>query len=125
MKGTLCSPQACSSSLERVREVLVEHEAAVPFRRGHAGALVEHRAGAVGQPMAEQAGAEGVLVLVIGDPAVDEVGELGAVGHVVYDQDVRLAAGVELPEDVTADEPGAAGNDDHAAPPVSSPSTDR
>ena len=63
------------------------------------------------------------LVEIVGDLAVDEIGELAAVGEIVDDDDVGVAAAIQLANEVAADESGAAGDDDHgSAEPATEPS---
>ena len=54
-----------------------------------------------------------VLVEIVGDPEIGEIGDLVAVGEVVDDEDVVMTFGVERGDDVGTDHAGAARDDDH------------
>ncbi len=56
---------------------------------------------------------EFVLVEIVGDLQIGEVGDLVAVGEVVDDEDVVMTFGIERGDDVGADHAGAARDDDH------------
>ena len=97
-------------------EVVVgpHHQQAVPLGRVGAGALVEDRLELRPEVVARRhARGELVHVHVVGDAAVGEIEDLAGVAQVVHDQDVGVARGVQGPDQVAADEAGAAGDDDH------------
>src|SRR5688572_28095162 len=53
------------------------------------------------------------LVEVVGDSAIDQVAELATVAQIVDDYDVVATATIELANQIAANEPGPAGDDDH------------
>ena len=59
------------------------------------------------------AGQKIVLVEIVGNAEIGEIGDLVAVGQVVDDQDVVMPFGIERGDDVGADHAGAARDDDH------------
>ena len=74
-------------------------------------------AGHVGQRSARtvDAGQERVRVHIVGKAQRDEILPFFTLVEPVDDQDVVVAAAIELPDDATADQAGAARDDDAAA----------
>lgn len=59
------------------------------------------------------AGQKIVLVEIVGNAEIGEIGDLVAVGEIVDDQDVVMAFGIERGDNVGTDHAGAARDDDH------------
>jgi hypothetical protein len=75
---------------------------------------VEHRLDhTAAQRPAIKPGQKIALVKQIDIPAVRQVGQFGRVIRLVDHQDVLAPPVVECPDDVTADKPGPAGDDNH------------
>ena len=102
-----------------VVEVVVHHVAAVVFEGVGAGSLVEDGGDLGVVEVAFEDGFDEVelvhVVGVVGALEVEELGagEVGGRGEVVDDEDVLFADGVELVDEVGADEACSSGDDDH------------
>jgi hypothetical protein len=96
----------------RIGVVHLHHVLAVPLGGGRAGALMED-----GLDAAEIAGLDArqelVLVEIVGDLVIGQIGDLAAIGEVIDDDYVVMAFGIERGDDVGADHAGAARDDDH------------
>ena len=95
--------------------VVLQHESAILLAGVGTGALVKHLFRPV-KPRG-QVSHELLLVQVIQEVALEQVAELAAVAEVVHCDDVLAALRVQSAQQVAADKPGGAGDDDHAGSP--------
>ena len=96
----------------RIAVVVAHHVPAVGLHRVGARALVQHRRDVVVEVAFGETRQELVLVQVVGDLAIDEIGELVGARQVVDGDDGGFAALVQRANQVRADEAGRAGDDD-------------
>ena len=93
--------------------VVIHHVLAVPLRGGGAGAFVEYGFNFAELFPGHHLNQEVFFIHVISDIQVYQVSKLGAVFQIIYDQNVGNAFVIQGLNDVAADKPCAAGNDDH------------
>ena len=111
---------AFDAKMEQVLGVVIvhlHHKLAVPLGGGRTGALVKDHFDLI--PLFERiagddAGDEFVLVHVVGDIQIDQVGELGAIGQVVNGHYVLVTGLVEQFDEIAADKAGTTCDYDHA-----------
>ena len=96
--------------------VVTQHVAPVPLRGSRARALMEDRLHRFREVRTRRhACKEVVLVEIVEDVAVGDVGELGAVFEIVHHQHVAASALVQRLDQIAADKSRPAGHDNHRA----------
>src|SRR5690606_23910733 len=92
--------------------VVIEHVLAVALGGVRASPLMKDRLDIL-ELTAADARPEFILVQVVGNLAIDQIDEFIALGQIVHNQDISLAAPIQAAYHVAADESGASGDYDH------------
>lgn len=102
----------------------LHHELAIPLGGGRAGSLMEDRLDFV--PLfkgvaSNDAGEKIILVEIVGDIQIDQVGELGAIGQIVDSDNIGVTGLIEKFDEITADKASATSDDNHKLLPRKEP----